>query len=610
MWMLILLPNYAFAQDAEITGSIVNVRGGPSTQNTVITKVVKGQNVSIISEQNGWCNVKLSNNTVGWISQDLLKKLAVNNTNIQKPLPVPDAKPVPVPVPASKPVPTPIPVPKPVPNPAPTPAKTIVNVAPYAVSVTGSIVNIRQSSDTNSAILTSVKLGENLTVYGKQGEWLNVKLSDGRSGWIAGWLTKEAHSVVTPTGNTLRLPIGNRNLVLTNLDNGLKINLSGVNENDYTLSTTTNQTDLIIKVNNNGVKSAKKSINTWGVKDISIEPSYIYLSFDKPFTFTDSYVRSQLEANITFAKVQAQGINKIKLNASNEKSIVQISAKGNLEYTTSNVGTSKLYVDIPKAELKLSSANELEQAVNYGPIRKVLAKQISSDIVRLEVDLASGAICNVIENDGYLILAGRLGNGSLKGKTIVLDPGHGTIGTGGFSDPGAVGRDLKLREKDVVLGISLKLRDSLVKEGANVIMTRTSDGKYLSLEGRAAIANKSNADVFVSVHANSSTNRAANGSSVYMYAPYSKPNLYNQRNIRKELATDIQNEIVKSAGRKNLGVKEANFSVLRNTQVPSVLVETAFLSNPEEEKLFNTDGFLQKMADGIFNGLKTFFKNN
>ena len=140
-------------------------------------------------------------------------------------------------------------------------------------------------------------------------------------------------------------------------------------------------------------------------------------------------------------------------------------------------------------------------------------------------------------------------------------------------------------------------------------MTHSTGQTYLSLAGRADVANRINADIFVSIHCNSHTNPAISGTSVYYYAPTWHSQLSSQRWLRQRLATYIQNEVVKSAGRKNLGILEENFAVLRETTVPSVLVEMAYLSNPEEERLLATDSFRNQIAWGIFKGIEAYFKS-
>lgn len=185
----------------------------------------------------------------------------------------------------------------------------------------------------------------------------------------------------------------------------------------------------------------------------------------------------------------------------------------------------------------------------------------------------------------------------LKGKVIVIDPGHAKIQPGGWPDPGAVG-PTGLQEKDVVLAIGRKVVEKLMAKGANVFITRTGN-TTLTLAGRAQIANSNNADMFVSIHMNSNLNPSYNGTAVYYYNG-------NKAAQNKELASVLQNHLVQSLGLRDIGIIAESFAVLRYTQVPAVLVETAFISNPEEEKLAYTDSFREKAAQGIVAGIEAY----
>jgi N-acetylmuramoyl-L-alanine amidase len=189
---------------------------------------------------------------------------------------------------------------------------------------------------------------------------------------------------------------------------------------------------------------------------------------------------------------------------------------------------------------------------------------------------------------------------------IVIDPGHGGFTSGGF-DPGALGYKTRLQERVVVLDISMQMKTLLEAEGYRVIMTHTGS-TTLDLAGRANVANNAGADIFVSIHANASVRHDYGGHTTYFYAPADKPELFAQRRLRNMLAADIQGEMVKAGGRPDLGVLEANFAVLRATQMPSVLVETAFLSHPEEEQLLGTADYRRRLAEGIVKGINLYFQ--
>lgn len=196
-------------------------------------------------------------------------------------------------------------------------------------------------------------------------------------------------------------------------------------------------------------------------------------------------------------------------------------------------------------------------------------------------------------------------NGSLKGKIIVIDPGHGSLQPGGWSDPGAVS-PWGLYERDIVTKISFTAGQVLSEEGATVIYTRLGNTS-ISLEGRAALANYLRADCFVAVHCNSSTNPAGSGTSTYYYAPEGME--MQQRLNRERLAALVQEELLESLGRNDLGILQASFVVLRSTTVPSILVETAFLSNQEEEALLRSAAFQGEAGEAIARGVIAYFED-
>jgi N-acetylmuramoyl-L-alanine amidase len=216
-------------------------------------------------------------------------------------------------------------------------------------------------------------------------------------------------------------------------------------------------------------------------------------------------------------------------------------------------------------------------------------------------------------------------------RRIVVDPGHGG------HDSGAVGPS-GLQEKDVVLAIGLKLRELLRDElGLDVVMTRSTD-VFIPLEERTAIANKLNADLFLSVHANAAPNRSASGIETY-YLNLAKTEKAAQLaakengtslekvsvlqailfdlmanyklNDSAHLADEVQKALHKKAHAhfsdvKNLGVKQGPFYVLVGATMPSILVETAFLSNPQEEARLKDPAYRDLTAEGILDGVRAY----
>ncbi|NLC06502.1 MAG: N-acetylmuramoyl-L-alanine amidase, partial [Syntrophomonadaceae bacterium] len=129
------------------------------------------------------------------------------------------------------------------------------------------------------------------------------------------------------------------------------------------------------------------------------------------------------------------------------------------------------------------------------------------------------------------------------------------------------------------------------------------DDRYVSLEERSRIANQAKASVFVSIHCDSFTNPTVSGTTTFYYAPSDILHLAAQKEERKRLAQLVQQKLVQELGRNNRGVKEQNLSVLRNTEMPSILIEVAFVSNPEEDRLLQQPEFRKRAARAIAAGI-------
>ena len=188
----------------------------------------------------------------------------------------------------------------------------------------------------------------------------------------------------------------------------------------------------------------------------------------------------------------------------------------------------------------------------------------------------------------------------LKDKLIFLDPGHGG------SDPGAIG-PAKTREKDVTLAVARKVKALLEKAGAKVVLTRETDKDVFAvnasgadeLGARAATANRSaKSAVFISIHADSFSDRNVGGSSAFYFA---------KSNYDQMLAQNLQRSVAAAGGLQDRGTQSANFFVLKRTRIPAALLELGFISNPAEEKFLTTPSVQDKFAQGIVGGLYNFF---
>ena len=215
-------------------------------------------------------------------------------------------------------------------------------------------------------------------------------------------------------------------------------------------------------------------------------------------------------------------------------------------------------------------------------------------------------------------------------KKIVIDPGHG-----GY-DPGTTGRNTGLREKDVNLDLAKRLGNLLKSEGIEVVYTRSTD-RFIPLQTRVDIANKSGADLFVSIHSNANRVRSLNGFEVYYVAPSVndssraitsarsagvnfddstfaahslnlKATLWDMiytlnRGESIELSRAICHSMNNTCDIKVIGVKAARYYVLKGVRMPAVLIEAGFLSNSSEERMLKNAFYRQKLAESIMEGI-------
>ena len=229
-------------------------------------------------------------------------------------------------------------------------------------------------------------------------------------------------------------------------------------------------------------------------------------------------------------------------------------------------------------------------------------------------------------------------------KTIVIDPGHGG------KDSGTLGtKRFKIYEKHVALAVSLKLGNYIAEEfpDVKIIYTRNTD-IFLELNERTEIANKSNADLFISIHCDGFTNPKPSGASVFVMgmsklkanmdvamrensAIYLEDN-YQQKydgfdpksaesyivfslmqntylNQSLQIAEEVESEFSNRANRKSRGVKQAPFYVISRTNMPSILVECGFLTNPKEEEFLHSDLGQDYIASAIFRAFRSYKKN-
>jgi N-acetylmuramoyl-L-alanine amidase len=359
-------------------------------------------------------------------------------------------------------------------------------------------------------------------------------------------------------------------------------------------------------------------------------------------------------------------VNGLRYHITSEYLRVVIDLSRSAEFSTGKLSNpERLFLDIKNS--KMSKDSQKNYSINYPLVKGIRLGQFNATTARIVFDLASTdydfKIFN-LEDPSRLIIdifpktsdnkkpvpgnmekpaappapktdANR--EAGIMRRKIVIDPGHGGHDTGAIGPTG-------LCEKDVVLDIALRIRAIIKREypSYDVILTRDSD-VFIPLPERAQIANKNEADFFLSVHANASPNRKARGIETYLLnwtndeealrvaARENAISLKRMKQMQSELgvilaslerdkkrdgslnlAGYIQRSLVSAVTQQypkvtDLGVKQALFYVLVDARMPSALAEVSFISNPEEEKMLADGTYRQKIAESLVDGINAYF---
>lgn len=272
-----------------------------------------------------------------------------------------------------------------------------------------------------------------------------------------------------------------------------------------------------------------------------------------------------------------------------------------------------LFVGCSKTATTVSSEDKNNEVTQSASVSKTIDKE------KVDKDNRKKTSENNQENKTQNVKSEKVKE--VKKKVVVLDPGHGNrsnlekeaiypgstelkIKDGG----GAEGVNSKTPEYVIAMGITMKLKVLLENKGYVVIMTKTTPQESPGNIERAEVGNKNNADLVIRVHADSSESSNTSGASILVPAPigYAK----DISEISRKYGEIVLESLINEVGMKNKGLVERNDLTGFNwSKVPVILVETGFLSNPQEDQLLNTEEYQSKIAKGLFNGIDNALSN-
>ena len=481
--------------------------------------------------------------------------------------------------------------------------------------VTASSLNLRQSSSTNSKSLTLLSKGTKVQIKSIKNSWMQVYVpTKNKTGWVAKKyisVTKSATAKTASITTTKYVNSSTLNVmasssrqakVLTTLKKGASVTYLEQKTSWGKIKTASGITGWVANRDLTATKPAGASI-TQPVAEKASNSEVQYVTVDSLNVMASSSRQAKalttlkkgasvtyLEQKTSWGKVKtASGITGWVANSG--LSTTNPEGTGDSNAVVETVSYDKIqYVtaDILNIREEGNASSDKVGSVNQGEVVYIL--QTASNGWG-EIETEDGIIGWV--NLSYLSdTAPTNGVASeLTGKIIVLDPGHGG------KDPGATGATTK--EKDLTLSIAKKLKTKLEAAGATVYMTRTGD-TYPTLDERVQYSKDKKADVFISIHINAGSSTASGIETYY----------WTSGKNEKELATQVQKEVVASTGLTSRGVKTSNFRVIGTTTTTySILVELGFITNPKEEKIISTSKFQDDAATGIVNGLEAYFES-
>lgn len=413
-----------------------------------------------------------------------------------------------------------------------------------AVQVEASLLNVRTGPSTSYEQIKQVSSGQSLEVYSYDQDWILVALEGGHSGWV------DASYTSYNTELKDKLPD------LLEVEAEVEINLLNMRTGpgtDYDqIGTLPQKKEATVKEEKEGWLKVKA-----GEEGGWISEQYIRVIKDKP----QEKEKTEPETYFQLAKVVPE-ILRVRSGPGLDREQTEQAFQGN----------HLLILDREKGwhNVLLPGGAEGWVSSDYTEQKEILS--FREDHQSSNPDK----------------------NRDLQGKTIVLDPGHGG------RDGGATGIN-GLKEKEVCLSVSLLLEEKLKEKGARVVLTRDRD-KDLSMDQRLEIESEAGADILVSIHANAHPNHFVSGTETF-YHP-------GDTNSEKsyELASSLQKELTRSFQLPCLGVKEAEFTILKESTTPSALVELAFLSNAVDAKILKTEKTHELAANALKDAILGYFQ--
>jgi N-acetylmuramoyl-L-alanine amidase len=534
-----------------VDANILNVRSGPGLDYKVIGQISISETYQVLEEKSNWYKIRLKSDEEGWVASWLVQFEKTTGSIKQ-------------------------------------------------VEATVNPLNVRSGPGTSFQVLTQIRPEQTFPLIKEEGDWIQIELNDQEKGWVAKWLIeiKEADvkqvSQVRKTA-TVQVPILNVRSgpntsysIIGKLTNGEKIEIIEVKQGWYKISFDQGNGWVASDfVNETGASTETPTSETPNKKKVKVSTTILNVRSS-----------SSLDADVIDKLAQGDVIEVIKQDGE----WYEISYEGKqgwiANWLVEEVNDSLINqptVTILNEGTNLRSGPGLDfgviSRVNQGDTFDVIGTEGEWFQIVLDDGKTAYVAGWIVSAEGVPNVERQTIHTYLKGKRIVIDPGHGG------KDNGATGLHFKTIEKVVNLQLSSLLKAKFEAAGSTVSMTRTSD-RFVSLQNRVDLSINEKSDIFLSIHHNTHHNTKINGTITYFYT---------DKEDRK-LANLIQGELVKNNGLNDLKARKGNFFVLRENPQLGVLIELGFLTNYNDELTIRQNKFKENSANGILHGVAKYFK--
>lgn len=473
------------------------------------------------------------------------------------------------------------------------------------------VVNVRENPGLDQNVIGKMEIGKAYPLLKEEKDWIEIQYNSTSTGWIAAYLvTKNGQNTdssvieegqhtslsnkatITENGLRLRKGPGTNYQVITTLGKGIEVTILSTNGEWYQIKTNlgsgwVHNDYLLLEDSPIKASSEKEEPNQ---QTATVTEDQVNLR-SNPSTNAEiigkisiGTVITIMEEESNWAKIQYSGnigwVHKDLLESSNIESRKgqKIDKTIKLLYDRTNIRSD---ATVNSKVLLVGDSGTTFQAV-----------EVLDDWYKIKLsDGEFGYIAEWIVEDSAPESQQATTDGDsteLKGKTIVLDPGHGGKDSGTIGVIGTLEKNLNLRTAQL-------LANKLEAAGANVILTRKDD-IFIPLQVRVEISHLYHADAFISLHYDSINDSSVNGVTSYYYT-----------SNQKKLATSLHKSIIEATDRKDRGVRKNEFVVIKQNKQPASLLELGYLSNPAEEQTLLSSKYQETISTAIYHGLENYF---